>query len=220
MSLVELTIDGIQVRAEPETKVLKVALDNDIYIPNLCYMPEADLPFGGCRLCYVDVEGRGPVTSCTQPVKEGMVVHTQTPEVQRIRRTAYKLFIAYHDLDCKICWKNKKCDLQKMAAKLKVKLKRPEDFRGLPTEWLPHDTTNPYIIYDPNRCILCGKCVWVCGQKNEEPFIDFAYRGYRTRLTLSSDIPSLEQKCGSCGECVAICPTAALRSAEDLAESG
>lgn len=217
MSLVELIIDEKQVKAEPGTKILKAALDNGIYIPNLCYIPEAELPFGGCRLCYVDIEGRGPVTSCTQPVKEGMVVRTQTPEVQRIRRTAYKLFIAYHDLDCKGCWKNKKCDLQKMAAKVKVKLKRPADFRALPTEWLPYDTTNPFIIYDPNRCILCGKCVWVCGQKNEEPFIDFAYRGYETRLTLSAAGSSMEEKCGSCGECVAVCPTAALRSTADVA---
>jgi predicted molibdopterin-dependent oxidoreductase YjgC len=149
-----------------------------------------------------------------------MVVHTQTPEVQRLRRTAFKLMIAYHHLDCKACWKNKRCDLQKTAAKIKLKLKRPQDFRELPSEWLPQDTTNPFIIYDPNYCILCGKCVWVCGEKNEQPLIDFAYRGYNTRLTLSSAIPLLEEKCASCGECVAICPTAALRSTEDLAETG
>lgn len=220
MSQVELIIDGTRVSAEPGTKILQAALDNDIYIPNLCYIPEAELPFGGCRLCYVEVEGRGPVTSCTQPVREGLVVHTQTPQVQRLRRTAFKLFIAYHDLDCKGCWKNKRCDLQKMAAKVKVKLKRPADFRALPEEWLPADTTNPFLIYDPNRCILCGKCVWVCSAKNDEPFLDFAYRGYETRLTLSSDLSLLQERCASCGDCVNICPTAALRSTADLAETG
>jgi formate dehydrogenase major subunit/NADH-quinone oxidoreductase subunit G len=155
-----------------------------------------------------------------------MVVHTQTPEVNRLRRTAFKLFIAYHDLDCRACWRNKKCELQKLAAKLKVKLKKPEDFRGLPTDLLPLDTTNPFIIYDPNRCILCGKCVWVCSKKNGETFIDFAYRGYGTRLILSSDISLIKGKCAFCEECVAICPTAALRtqasleSTESLAEGG
>jgi len=217
MDLVELTIDGKQVKAEPGTKILKAAMDAEIYIPNLCYIPEADLPFGACRLCYVELEGRGLVTACTQPVKNGMVVHTKTPEVNRLRRTAFKLFIAYHDLDCRSCWKNKKCELQRLAARVKVKLKTPEDFRGLPTEFLPLDTTNPFITHDPNRCILCGKCVWVCNKKNGEPIIDFAYRGYETRITLSSDISLIKEKCPSCGECVVICPTAALKPESSLA---
>lgn len=214
--MIELTIDGKQVQAQPGTKILKAATDAGIFIPNLCYMPKAALPFGGCRLCFVAVEGRGVVTSCTQPVRDGMVVVTQTPQVDRLRRTAYKLFIAYHDLDCKNCWKNKRCDLQKLAAKLKVKLKRPEDFRGLPTEWLPLDTSNPFLIYDPNRCILCGKCVWVCTEKNRQPFIDFAYRGYPTRLKLLSHFPGLEESCTTCGQCVEVCPTAALQATERL----
>ncbi len=216
MEIVELTIDEKQIKAEPGTKVLKAAMDAAIFIPNLCFVPEADLPFGGCRLCYVEVDGRGLVTACTQPVTQGMVVHTQTPEISRVRRTAYKLLIAYHDLDCRACWKNKKCELQKLAGKLKVKLKTPQDFRGLPTDPLPLDTTNPFIIYDPNRCILCGKCVWVCSNKNSEPFIDFAYRGYETRLTLSSDITLIKEKCASCGECAAICPTAGLKPESSL----
>ncbi len=216
MGLIELTIDDKQVKVKKGTKILDAALKAEIYIPNLCYIPEADLPFGGCRLCYVDVEGRGLVTACTLPVIDKMVVHTQTPEVMRIRRTAYKLLIAYHDLDCRACWKNKKCDLQKMAARVKVKLKRPQDFRGLPTEFLPLDRTNPYVTYDPNRCIICGKCVWVCNNKNGESLLDFSCRGYETKLTMSSDTGLVEEKCASCGECVTICPTAALESTSSL----
>jgi predicted molibdopterin-dependent oxidoreductase YjgC len=216
MELFEITIDGRQVKAEQGTKILKAALDAEIYIPNLCYIPEADLPFGGCRLCYVEVEGRGLVAACTEPVEDGMVVHTQTPEVNRLRRTAFKLLIAYHDLDCRSCWKNKNCELQSLASKLKVKLKKPEDFRGLPTGLLPLDTTNPFIIYDPNRCVLCGKCVWVCSKRNGEALIDFAYRGYETRLILSSDISLVKERCASCGECVAVCPTAALQPEPSL----
>jgi bidirectional [NiFe] hydrogenase diaphorase subunit len=219
MDLVELMIDGRQVKAEQGTKILKAALDAGIFIPNLCYLPQADLSFGGCRLCYVEVEGRGLVTSCTEPVKNGMVVHTKTPEVNRLRRTAFKLLIAYHDLDCRSCWKNKKCELQKLAAKLKVKLKKPEGFRGLPTELLPLDTRNPFIIYNPNRCILCGKCVWACNKKNGEALIDFAYRGYETRLVLSSNTSLIKEKCAFCGECVAVCPTAALQSQPPLKSS-
>jgi len=211
MDFIQLTIDGQEVKAEPGTRILKVAMDSQIYIPNLCYIPEADLPFGGCRLCYVEVEGRGLVTACTQPAEDGMVIHTQTPAVNRLRRTAFKLMIAYHHLDCRSCWKNKACDLQKLAAKIKVKLKTPEDFRALPSDLFLLDTTNPFMIYDPNRCIICGKCVWVCQNQNGETLIDFAYRGYETRLRLSSHISMIEERCTSCSECVDICPTAALQ---------
>jgi len=117
--LIKLTIDNTRVEAEKGTKILQASLDAGIYIPNLCYLPEADLPFGGCRLCYVDVEGRGPVTACTQPVTKGMVVHTQTPEVERLRCTAFKLLIAYHDLDCRNCPKNKNASFKKSLQRLK-----------------------------------------------------------------------------------------------------
>ena len=217
MDSVEIKIDDKPVKAKEGTKILQAALDAEIYIPNLCYIPESELPFGGCRLCYVEIEGRGTVTSCTQPVTDGMVVKTQTPAVKRLRQTAYKLLIAYHDLDCPSCWKRKKCELLRLSAKVKVKAKTPEDFRRLPTEFLPLDETNPFIIYDPNRCILCGKCVWVCTKRNGETFIDFAYRGSNTRLNISSNIPLMEEKCEDCGECVAICPTAALGLKTELA---
>jgi NADH dehydrogenase/NADH:ubiquinone oxidoreductase subunit G len=216
MGLIEITIDDREVKTEQGTRILKAATDAGIYIPNLCYLPEADLPFGGCRLCYVEVEGRGLVTACTQPATKGMVVYTQTPEVNRVRQTAYKLLITYHDLDCRSCWKNKKCQLQKLAPKLKVKLKKPKEFSRLPGDLVPLDTTNPFFTYDHNRCILCGKCVWVCHKKIGETLIDFANRGYETRLALSSDISLIEEKCALCGECVAICPTAALQPQPSL----
>jgi bidirectional [NiFe] hydrogenase diaphorase subunit len=216
---IELIIDDTRVTAERGTKILEAALGAGIDIPHLCDLREADLPFGGCRLCYVEVEGKGRVTACTQPVAPGMVVRTQTPEVERLRRTAFKLLIAYHHLDCRNCWKNKKCELQRLAPKVKVKLKTPGDFRGLPTDWLPLDTGNPFIVYDPNRCVLCGKCVFVCSQKNGAPLLDFAYRGIKTRLILSSDRATIEEMCPGCGECITVCPTAALKPQPPLASS-
>jgi bidirectional [NiFe] hydrogenase diaphorase subunit len=219
MDSVELTIDDVQVKAEKGTKILEAALKAGIYIPNLCYLPDAELPFGGCRLCYVEVEGRGLVTACTLPATDGIVIHTQTPAVERLRRTAFKLLIAYHDLDCRNCWKNKRCDLQKMAAKVKVKLKTPEDFRDLPAEPVPLDTTNPFVTYDPNRCILCGKCVCVCARRNGEPLLDFVSRGHKTRIRMSSDISLFEEKCPDCAECAAVCPTAALQPQSSLASA-
>jgi bidirectional [NiFe] hydrogenase diaphorase subunit len=106
MDTVTLTIDGIPVKARRGEKVLWAALDAGIYIPNLCAIREAEQPFGGCRLCFVEIEGRpAPVTACTEEVAEGMVVHTESPRVERLRRTAAELLIAAHHVDCRACAK-------------------------------------------------------------------------------------------------------------------
>lgn len=208
MDQVTLTIDGVEVVAAEGEKILWAALDNGIYIPNLCAIREADLPYGACRLCFVEIEGKSsPVTACSQPVAEGMVVHTSSPRVDRLRRTAFELLLTHHPIDCKNCAKNRHCELQDIAARLKLKLK-VQRFRPV-LRSLPIDYSHPLFFYDPNKCVLCGKCVWVCNERGSGIF-DFTFRGIETRVSTFDDIPLAETNCNSCQECVQVCPVAAL----------
>ncbi len=185
-----------------------MALDNSVYVPNLCAIREADLPFGACRLCFVEIEGRSsPVTACSEPVEEGMVVHTRTPRVDRLRRTAFELLLSHHHLDCRNCSKNKNCELQRIASRLGFKLKL-QRFRPIPRS-LPIDSSHPLFIYNPNKCVLCGKCVWVC-QEHGIGAIDFAFRGIDTRVSTFDNVPLIDSKCDSCLQCVDVCPVGAL----------
>lgn len=205
---VTLTIDGIEVKAAKGEKLLWAALDNGIYIPNLCAIREADLPFGSCRLCFVEIEGRpSPVTSCSEPVAEGMVVHTTTPRVDRLRRTAFELLITHHPMDCKNCARNGSCELQSIASRLKLKLK-PQRFSPI-SKSLPVDSSHPLFVYDPNKCVLCGKCVWACNEKGTGVF-DFTFRGIDTRIGTFGNVPLADTNCNSCLECVKVCPVGAL----------
>jgi len=206
--LVTLTIDGTEIRAPEGDRLLWAALDNGIYIPNLCAIREADLPFGACRLCFIEIEGKNaPVTACSEPVAEGMVVHTRTPKVNRLRRTAFELLLSHHHLDCRNCFKNTNCELQRIALRLGFKLKL-QRFRLIPRSW-PIDSSHPLFIYDPNKCVLCGKCVWVC-QEHSIGAIDFAFRGIDTRVSTFDNVPLIDSKCDSCLQCVDVCPVGSL----------
>jgi len=203
-----LNIDGIEVKAPKGEKVLWAALDNGIYIPNLCAIREADLPFGACRLCFVEIEGRrSPVTACTEAVEEGMVVQTNTPRVNRLRRTAFELLLSHHPIDCRNCAKNRNCELQRIASRLGFKLKL-QRFRPI-LRSLPIDSTHPLFVYDANKCVLCGKCVWVCNEQGTGA-IDFAFRGIETRVSTFDNVPLIDSNCDSCLECVKVCPVGAL----------
>jgi formate dehydrogenase major subunit/NADH-quinone oxidoreductase subunit G len=205
---VTLTIDGIEVKAPKGERVLWAALDKGIYIPNLCAIREADLPFGACRLCFVEIEGRrSPVTACTEVVEKGMVVKTNTPRVNRLRRTAFELLLSHHPIDCRHCAKNRNCELQRIASRLGFKLKL-QRFRPIPRA-LPIDSSHPLFVYDPNKCVLCGKCVWVCHERGIGA-IDFAFRGIDTRVSTFDNVPLIDSNCNSCLECVKVCPVGAL----------
>jgi bidirectional [NiFe] hydrogenase diaphorase subunit len=207
-NIITLSIDSREVRAKEGQKLLWAALDHGVYIPNLCAMREADLPFGGCRLCLVEIEGRrSPVAACSQQVEDGMVVRTDTPQVKRLRRTAFELLLSHHHLDCAHCPKNKKCELQRIATHQGFKLKL-ERLRRIPRD-LPVDSSHPLFTYDPNKCVICGKCVWVC-QRHGVGAIDFAYRGLDTRVSTFDNMPMVDAKCDSCLECVMVCPVGAL----------
>jgi formate dehydrogenase major subunit/NADH-quinone oxidoreductase subunit G len=206
---VSLTINGQEIRALESETILWAALDNDIYIPNLCAIREKSEPFAACRLCFVEVEGKdNPVTACTTPVTEGMVVNTQGAKALRLACTALELLLASHPVDCAHCLKNGSCELQKIAEHLGVKLKTKRFRKILPE--LPIDSSSPLFIYDPNKCVLCGRCIWVCQEKLGKGTIGFAYRGFRRMVTTFGDEPIGRSRCQNCSECVAVCPVGAL----------
>jgi formate dehydrogenase major subunit/NADH-quinone oxidoreductase subunit G len=206
---VSLTINGRQIRAPAGEKILWAALDNDVYIPNLCAIREKSEPFASCRLCFVEVEGENnPVAACTTPATEGMVVNTRGAKALRLARTALELLLASHPVDCAHCPKNGSCELPRIAKHLGVKLKAKRLRKILPE--LPVDASNPLFIYDPNKCVLCGRCVWVCQEKLGKGIIGFAYRGFRRMVTTFGDEPIGRFRCQDCSECVAVCPVGAL----------
>lgn len=209
MSRVSLTIDGKQITAREGEKLLWAALDNGIYIPNLCAVREVPAPYAGCRLCFVEVEGRTePVTACTEPVSEGMVVSTRGEKARRLARTALELILASHPVDCANCPRKGSCELHTIAARLGVKLK-VKRLRAIRPR-LPVDASSPVIIYDPNKCVLCGRCVWMCRDKLGIGVLGFAQRGFKRVVTTFDNKPIAETDCQGCGDCAAVCPVGAL----------
>jgi formate dehydrogenase major subunit/NADH-quinone oxidoreductase subunit G len=209
MKTVSLIIDGKEVKARQGEKVLWVALDNGIYIPNLCALRDASESAASCRLCWVEVEGKSqPVAACTETVEQGMVVNTRGPAALRLARTALELLLASNVVDCAHCPASGACELQKIAAHLGVKLKTKR-FRKILRN-LPVDSSSPVFIYDPNKCVLCGRCIWVCRQRLGIGVLGFAHRGFNRMVTTFGHEPIGDSRCRDCGECVVACPTGAM----------
>jgi len=209
----KITIDGKNITAEGGARLLWVALDNGIYIPSLCMLRDMEFPPAACRLCLVEVDGKSdPVTACTEEVYEGMTVRTTTPTVLRLRRTAAELLIASHPTNCPSCGKNRSCQLQSLAKNLKLKLK-PDRLRPLLQD-LPIDRSHSALLFDPNKCLLCGHCVWVCKERSGLGILQFTHRGFETRVSTFMNKPLAETRCTGCLECVRVCPVGALLAKE------
>ncbi len=209
MKNVTLTIDGKKITARAGEKLLWVALENDIYIPNLCAIRDKPEPSASCRLCFVEIEGVSkPVTACTVDVTDGMVVNTRGEKALALARTGFELLMASHALDCAHCPANGACELQKIARHLKVSLKTKR-FRLLLRD-LPVDDSNPLFTYDPNKCVLCGRCIWACRHDIQSGVFGFAHRGFDRVMTTFADEPIGRDRCLDCTRCVEVCPTGAL----------
>ena len=209
MKEVSLTVDGKNIKASEGKTILWVALENGIYIPNLCAIQDRVQPSASCRLCFVEVEGENePVIACTEPVKEGMVVHTRGKNALRLARTSAELILASHPVDCAHCLKNRSCELQKIAKHLGIKL-TTKRFRKLERN-LPIDESSSVFIYDANKCVLCGKCVWVCQEKLGIGAIGFTRRGFKRMVSTFQGKPLAESTCSQCAECVKVCPVGSL----------
>jgi len=149
-----------------------------------------------------------PVPACTVSVAEGMVVNSRGAKALRLARTALELLLASHPVNCAHCLKSGSCELQKLARHLGVKLSTKRFAKILPE--LPVDTSSPLFIHDPNKCVLCGRCIWVCQEKLGRGIIGFAYRGFHRIVTTFGDEPLGRALCRDCSECIEVCPVGAL----------
>ena len=214
MKTVSLTIDGQKITAGEGENLLWVALDNGIYIPNLCALQDNPEPAAACRLCFVEVVGKEqPVTACTETVVESMVINTRGVAALRLARSGFELLMASHPVDCAHCVRNGSCELQKIARHLNIRLKSKR-LRKLLRE-LPIDSSSPLFVYDSNKCVLCGRCVWICRERLGIGVLGFAHRGFARVLTTFAGEPIGESGCQECGECVSACPTGALVFKDD-----
>jgi formate dehydrogenase alpha subunit len=183
-----------------------VCKENGIYIPTLCYHPELK-PDGLCRLCLVEVEGKGLVTSCTEKVLTQIKVFTNTKKVIEARKTILQLIISDHPLDYMTCEKSGECLLEKYAYEYGIK---KVEYEGERSKRKQKDGS-PFIIRDYEKCILCGRCVKVCNEIVGANAIDFGFRGFKTEIISGFDEPLKKTECVFCGNCVEVCPVGALR---------
>lgn len=202
-------IDGKEIKCKKGERLLWVALDNGIYIPNLCAIREREEPYGACRLCFVEVYGYElPMTACTLKVEDGMIVNTKGEKALRLTKTAFELILSNHPVDCKNCKKSGLCELQKISKHLKINL-RQERFQKFLRD-VPIDESSPVFIYNPNKCVLCGRCVWLCRDKLNFGAIGFGYRGIKRYVTTFGDEPIGSTECSESIELVNICPVGAF----------
>ncbi len=207
--MVTVFIDGRSMRVPAGTSVMRAASENGTSIPKLCATDSLE-SFGSCRLCLVEIDGvRGTPASCTTPVAEGMVVHTQTPHLQILRKGVMELYISDHPLDCLTCPANGDCELQDQAGA--VGLREVRYGAGETHLGQAKDTSNPYFDFDPSKCIACSRCVRACDEVQGTFALTIAGRGFESKVSagLASE-DFFGSECVSCGACVQACPTATL----------
>lgn len=201
--MINLTIDNQQIEVAEGTTVLEAARQLNIDVPTLCHDPRLK-PFGACRLCIVEIAGMAkPVTSCTTPATNGMVVKTTSEKLYRLRKTTVELLLSDHPNDCMVCIGTGDCKLQELAYFYGIRKNR---FEGAMRDHNRVDA-NPFITREQNKCVMCGLCVRVCEEVQGVGAIGYAERGFAAKVTppFGADLD-----CEFCGQCVSVCPTGAL----------
>ena len=205
---VTLEIDGVELTVPKGTSIMAAAKLNDTSIPKLCATDSLE-PFGSCRLCLVEIEGkRGYPASCTTPAEQGLKVKTQTPKLAELRKGVMELYISDHPLDCLTCATNGDCELQDMAGAVGLRDVR-YGYAGENHLDQEKDKTNPYFTFDPSKCIVCSRCVRACEEVQGTFALTIEGRGFDSKVSAGNK-DFMESECVSCGACVQACPTATL----------
>ena len=201
MGDVTLTIDGRQVTVQAGTSVLEAATQAGVKIPTLCYL-EGLNEIGSCRLCVVEIEGAKTLAaSCVTPAAQGMVVHTNTKHVREARRAVLELIISNHPFECLTCVRSGSCEPQALAESLGIREVR---FEGAKAHH-PVDDSTPSIVRDPDKCILCRRCVAVCEQVQGVSAINVSGRGFDSVVSPAGELPLNDAACTLCGQCILVC---------------
>jgi bidirectional [NiFe] hydrogenase diaphorase subunit len=206
---VKLRVDNRLIQGDTGQNLLEVCIENGFHIPNLCYIDGIKRPIASCRLCFVEIVGeKMPVTACTQNVTGGMEVRTDSVSVRRLQRSALEMLLSVHNVDCGHCPANKKCELQRLARVLKVNLKPGSLDKNL--KEIEINDSHPFLNYYPNRCVLCGKCEYICRESNERQTLSLIKRGLDTTISLNWEEDLKAVRCARCFACVDICPVGAI----------
>jgi len=207
-TMVTLNIDGVDVTVPDGTSIMHAAQLGGVTVPKLCATDSLE-PFGSCRLCLVEIEGRrGYPASCTTPVAPGLKVKTQTPKLADVRRGVMELYISDHPLDCLTCGANGDCELQDMAGAVGLREVR-YGYDGENHLGQAKDESNPYFTFDPSKCIVCSRCVRACEETQGTFALTIQGRGFDSKVS-AGNTNFLDSECVSCGACVQACPTATL----------
>ncbi len=212
MGKIKLTINNRQVEAYEGKTILEVAKANGIHIPTLCYLKDYT-GTGACRVCQVEVEGvKNLCTACVYPVREGMVVKTNSMRALDARRRVVELIVSNHSKDCLSCIRNTNCELQRLCQELGV---REDAFKGEKVE-STFDDVSSGIVRNTSKCILCGRCVAACKKHQGLGVLGFMDRGFKTKVGPVFDKSFNDVNCIQCGQCISVCPVGALQEKEEI----
>lgn len=212
MKNVNININGMPFEADANDTILEAAKKNGVIIPSLCYLK--DVHEGGyCRVCVVEVDGEKNLrTSCNTKVKEGMVVKTNTPKVKHARKLVYELLLSNHPKDCLSCARNQHCELQELGEIIQIEEDR---FTGVLSN-TDIDDSNPSIVRDASKCVLCRRCITMCNEVQGVGAINIQNRGFDSYIGSAETLNLSDTNCVLCGQCTTVCPVNALKEKDSI----
>ncbi|MCL2255809.1 MAG: [FeFe] hydrogenase, group A [Firmicutes bacterium] len=209
----KIIIDNIETTFSNERNVLEVARKIGIELPTFCYQPELSI-FGSCRMCVVEVDGRGVLPACSTVPWDGMIVHTNTQQIRGIRKMILEMMLASHDQQCTTCPKSENCKLQSFAKQHGIDEVRFQSFKPEAEK----DFSSTAITRDQTKCVLCGNCVRICDEVQSVDALKFSFRGAKAKVGTFLERGIGFEECIGCGQCVKVCPVGALNERHNIEE--